>query len=396
MKWEIRKLLRRPYFLFLLALIVAYKLAVSFVAAAAPVSQLEQDYTEIVSRYAAMTLDKAARALELERAPVDLMDRRDFASELAEGIITQQEFTQLTQNASKVRARSLAYLRVERELRDLKSAADASDAAKRGELTRDLMYWDRDADVYMSSLAQWGELRLVPPGGWDLYRDLSKFSIMPYALLLLLIPMFTDLQESGIAEILIPTKYGYPRAIAAKVILASLCTALCLAVDQGASLVLPLRVYGLPSMDYAAQSLTWLRDLPYGWTIGQYVVHAALNVLMASMIIAMIAVCVAMTTRSSWKSTIILLFVFLGLEALSGNRVLKNAVNLTAIGMMHAESFFTARTWYIWGHITVTPMLTTGAINTIFIIACALILIRSRSHPGGRRYRRAGDEVAIP
>ena len=273
-RYELKKVFRQPVFAILFLFLILAKIATALIFTSANPESLQDKL--IRERYAGIAIEEAApHVLEDYIVAQEQVSKR-LDEEYQSGKISLDEL-RVWQNAYPERIATEAALdALNRRVDALLRYADMRDQAKEGKLANEILFWTKEPEKYLDQVGQWKQLSLIPERGWHLYFELESMGWISFIFIFLLIPQFTELRYSGMESVLRSTGRGLTITKRIKLTLSiSIVFAMWL-IDSLMNIVIPITMCGLSGFDWAAQSISELVQLPFPFTLGEYLLVSSL------------------------------------------------------------------------------------------------------------------------
>lgn len=265
--------MRQPIFAILLLLALIYRIIIctSFQANDAEYAQL------IEQRYSDLSLIEVSAKLDEDIEDSDKMLARDLTEEYQAGKITMEEYREWESGFEDRLAENVALKEIQKRVQILTGYSEMISAAREGEIIAESSLWSSNPERYIRAIADWIEPALINDMPWELVEEMENLLVLPYILILLLVPMFSELRDTGMNVLMKTTRIDDRRIYTVKLYFAFVLILALWAFDTALIYLLPRLYVKLDIPDCAAQSIPWLSALPYPWTIKQYLIAASLT-----------------------------------------------------------------------------------------------------------------------
>lgn len=291
--FEMKKLVRRPAFLFVFLVVTA----VQVLSTTSGLKDIrpEKAFVELLREYSEYSIDEAAEQIALDSAAAAEDYYHDYTSDYEDGSITIEQFRAYQQALPQ----RVAYFSATRKLL---SQVEQLMASK-----------ENMADNGIDSAG----MRVIDETGWILSDRIMRMWLCPLALAFLVVAILCEWHDSGMYELILTTADGKKRTLYTKL---SLCIAISLLIsiiDSIGIYLIPQLVYGLGTPDAAIQSVAIYKDIAWGISLKTYAAVVSLVRMIANMLAGGLWMAVALLARKSYIAIgIILLIILIALLAI--------------------------------------------------------------------------------
>lgn len=286
-RYELKKLCRRPIFLFIMLAVLAFKATYAF----SDLNDIRPDkaYVALVDEYSEYSLDEAARRIQAENEAAKASYFRDYESDYARGELTIDEF-RAYQLAFPQRA---AYYNATQKV--------ASQVARLQTL-KDNMEW---SDTPSS------EIKVIDETGWILADRLKGVWLCPFILAFLAVAILCEWHDDGMYDLLRTTSGGIRRSIKAKLTIYAAVATIVALLDSASIYLIPKWLYGLDGAKTAVQSATIYSDVSRDITLEAHSVILIMRDVAKSLTVGVLWAAVSLLGKKSYRTIGIILLVSL-------------------------------------------------------------------------------------
>ena len=284
-KYEIRKLLRRPIFLFMLLI----SLGIQIVCALSWLDEIrpESAYRQLLQEYAACSLDEAVEKITLESASAEDSYFRNYEAEYEAGEITIDEYRAYQQAFPQ---RAAYYSATQGLLSQVEQLAAVKENLEK-------------SDVDGSNI------RVIDETGWILADKLRNIWWCPLVLAFLFVAIFCEWHDVGMYDLILTTAKGKRRTWLSKLCVFTVIALVVSVIDALTVYLIPQWIYGLGGADAAIQSVAPYGNRGYALTLKAYAVLTSLARIAGDALAGLAWVLIAQYVKRSYQSIGVMLLI---------------------------------------------------------------------------------------
>lgn len=284
-EYEIRKLLRRPVFVFVL--LISIIIQVICVSSWLDELRPEPAYRELLQEYASYPLDEAVEKITCESARAEDSYFRNYESEYEAGLITIEEYRSYQQTFPQ---RASHYSATQRLLSQVEQMVAVKENMEKDNV-------------------ECSNIRVIDETGWILADKLGNIWLCPLVLAFLSIAILCEWHDVGIYDLILTTTNGKRRTLLSKLYVFIVISLVVSVIDAMGIYMIPQWIYGLEKSDVAIQSVALYSNIPYELTLKAYAVINTLARMAADLFTGFMWVLIALYVKRSYQSIGVMLLV---------------------------------------------------------------------------------------
>lgn len=284
-RYEIRKLWRRPIFFFVLLILILLQI----VCASSRLKEIRPDaaYQALLQEYTACSLEEAAEKITLEYASAEESYFRNYEAEYEAGLLTIEEYRAYQQAFPQ---RSAHYSAAQELLSQVEQLLEVKEHLE---------------DVGADS----SNLRVIDETGWMLADKLGKIWWCPLVLVFLSVAIFCEWHDVGMYDLILTTVNGKRRTWLSKLCVFTVIALAVSLIDALGVYLIPQWIYGLGGAEAAIQSVTLYGSRGYALTLKAYAVISSLARIAGDALAGFMWVLIVRYVKRSYQSIGVMLLI---------------------------------------------------------------------------------------
>ena len=285
--FEIKKLVRRPIFLFVIVVITAIQVIVTMQELDA--IRPDKAYIDLLHEYSEYTLEEAAGQIAVDSQQAEEEYYKNYTPEYEAGLLTIEEYREKVLSLPERSARFNATQRLLNQVEQLVVCQENMN----------------------SKGIPMAQLRILDETGWILADGLAKMWLCPLALAFVAVGILCEWHDTEMYDLICTTADGRKRTLRTKLWLCAALSALISLADALGIYLIPQWLYGTGAADAAIQSVSVYGNLEWGITLKTYAEAVCLARWVCNMLTCAVWVVIALLARKSYKATGIILLIVL-------------------------------------------------------------------------------------
>lgn len=306
-RYEWKKLRHNPIPIIVMVVYILIKL--SILSIHAPEYQYDAYDAVRDQMYGEMNLSEIAEHIDADLEAAEAALAYDMSGRYAKGEIGIEEYRSWTNNteARYAKAGALSNIQVRvRELKKIQMKYEKAVAAENPKMSDDA-FW----------IARWKEIDLIDESSWAAIKQMESVSLVAYIIILLIVPVYTELWASRMAVIARTSGEGWRISLKAKKKIVGICLAILWMIECVINYGLPLILWGDGQLDVAIQSIKHFSEVILPLSAGGYIVFSCLLQLVGIVMMATLAYGLCLFLRSTYGSVCVLAIGYLALFTLA-------------------------------------------------------------------------------
>lgn len=291
LSYEWKKLCHSPAALLAAALLILIKLTVfAFQCSNIELSAMDRVMDEL---YGDSTLLEIHQRVDADLADAVAEGERSVSEDYASGKASIEEYRAWMDGMEDRISTEIALERIKGRVAELMTLQGTYESARAGQLS---------PAEYGDYIARWKPLRLLHEQAWDALFALENVSFGGYWVLLLVIPLFSEMWDTRMDVLVRTSKDGWERSNRAKRRLSIMAIFMFWLIDCFIDYGLPGIVWGYGAPDAAIQSVTACANMVLPLSLGEYLIACCLLRLGAYFAVYSLAYALCPIIRSTYRA----------------------------------------------------------------------------------------------